>query len=421
MKYSIARAGARQQLLGSFGPAELSLRCSRSTTRSLLSHAAAPTLTFTLAQRRRFASSPPSDPPPPPKVIFSGIQPTGVPHLGNYLGALKQWKRMQDEAEPGTTLLFSIVDLHAITMPRRQGTLAQGKREMLAALLAVGLDPQRSIIFYQSTVPAHSELQWILSCTASMGYLSRMTQWKDKMSMSTTASLQDDGAKTRLKHGLFSYPILQAADILVHRATHVPVGDDQRQHLEFARECVTNFNHAYGGAHLVVPETMVSPAKRVMSLRDPSKKMSKSDPDPLSTITLSDPPSQVSKKIMTALTDSTPTVSYDPVTRPGVSNLLELWSHFDPDQRTPAQLASDFITNADSSVVVRRNHLGALKAGVVEAVEAEMGGIRERYFEFLMPEKAGYLDEIIEEGGRKARESAEETMKIVREAVGLGA
>ncbi|KAK3692693.1 putative tryptophanyl-tRNA synthetase [Podospora appendiculata] len=410
----IARAGARQQLLGSFfGPAEL--RCTGSP-RSL-SHTR--TLTLTLAQRRRFASSRsgplPVGPTAPtaPKVIFSGIQPTGVPHLGNYLGALKQWKRMQDEADPGTTLLFSIVDLHALTMPRRMGTLAQGKREMLAALLAVGLDPQRSIIFYQSTVPAHSELQWILSCTASMGYLSRMTQWKDKMALATNASLQDDGTTKRLKHGLFSYPILQAADILVHRATHVPVGDDQRQHLEFARECVTNFNHAYGGSYLVAPQTMVSPAKRVMSLRDPTKKMSKSDLDPFSTITLADEAYKVQKKITTALTDSDPTVSYDPAGRPGVANLLELWSHFDPHKRTPAVLAA--------GLVGVQNHLGTLKARVGQAVEAEMQEIRERYLEFLAPGKAGYLDEVVQEGGRKARESAEETMKIVREAVELGA
>ena len=231
-------------------------------------------------------------------MIFSGIQPTGVPHLGNYLGALQQWKRLQDEAAPDTKLLFSVVDLHAITVPRPRGQLSRSKRELLAALLAVGLDPDRSIIFYQSSVPAHSELMWILSCNASVGYLSRMTQWKvchstgpslpfisplmtfplprreekariraremlisstfqSKLSLSEDASVLDERAKAALKHGLFSYPILQAADILVHRATHVPVGEDQRQHLEFARECATNFNHVYGGAHLVLPETMI--------------------------------------------------------------------------------------------------------------------------------------------------------------------
>lgn len=191
------------------------------------------------------------------KVIFSGIQPTGIPHLGNYLGALQQWKRMQDTALPSTKLIFCIVDLHAITVRREPGLLSQYKKEMLASFLAIGLDPERSTIFYQSSCPAHSELQWILSCTASMGYLSRMTQWKSKMNMSEDQELMEKKVLRKLKHGLFSYPILQAADVLVHRATHVPVGKDQAQHLEFARECVTNFNAAYGGKYLVYPETIL--------------------------------------------------------------------------------------------------------------------------------------------------------------------
>ena len=191
------------------------------------------------------------------KVIFSGIQPTGVPHLGNYLGALKQWRKLQDDAlDTRDKLLFSIVDLHAITVPRERGLLTRWKREMMAALLAIGLDPNRSVIFHQSAVPAHSELQWILCCSASTGYLSRMTQWKSKMALPDNADISGS-TKNVVKHGLFSYPVLQAADILVHRATHVPVGEDQKQHLEFARECVTNFNHTYNTACLVTPETIL--------------------------------------------------------------------------------------------------------------------------------------------------------------------
>lgn len=204
------------------------------------------------------------------EVIFSGIQPTGVPHLGNYLGALRQWVRMQNEAPPSTKLLFCVVDLHALTSRQTPDFRRKCKRDMLAAFLAVGLDPARSILFHQSSVPAHSELHWILSCDASMGWLSRMTQWKTKLGEQDMASLlsptSNPNQKERMKLGLFSYPVLQSADILVHRATHVPVGEDQLQHVEFARNCASQFNHHFGDKKeiLPLPEFRVSPAKRVM-------------------------------------------------------------------------------------------------------------------------------------------------------------
>ncbi|KAK4217329.1 mitochondrial tryptophan--tRNA ligase [Rhypophila decipiens] len=368
-----------------------------------------------------------TDTPQPPKVIFSGIQPTGIPHLGNYLGALQQWKRMQDEASPDTRLIFCIVDLHAITVRRDRGLLAQYKKEMLAAILAVGIDPERSTIFYQSSVPAHSELQWILSCTASMGYLSRMTQWKSKMSMAEDQELMDKKVLRKLKHGLFSYPILQAADILVHRATHVPVGKDQSQHLEFARECVTNFNAAYGGKHLVYPETILSPQKRVMSLRDPHKKMSKSDPDPSSRILLTDTPSETTTKINRAITDTIPHISYDPDSRPGVSNLLSLLSHFADASQTPQDVV-DMINSFDEVTSASEGTRNAaamkyLKGKLAGRINDELGGVRERYAAIMgRTERDGgeYLREVVEFGGKKARESAEGTMEIVRAAVELG-
>ncbi|KAM7223582.1 mitochondrial tryptophan--tRNA ligase [Rhypophila decipiens] len=368
-----------------------------------------------------------TDTPQPPKVIFSGIQPTGIPHLGNYLGALQQWKRMQDEASPDTKLIFCIVDLHAITVRRDRGLLAQYKKEMLAAILAVGIDPERSTIFYQSSVPAHSELQWILSCTASMGYLSRMTQWKSKMSMSEDQELLDKKVLRKLKHGLFSYPILQAADILVHRATHVPVGKDQSQHLEFARECVTNFNAAYGGKYLVYPETILSPQKRVMSLRDPTKKMSKSDPDPFSRILLTDTPSETTSKINRAITDTIPHISYDPDSRPGVSNLLSLLSHFADASSTPQDVV-DMINSSDEVINASEGTRNAaamkyLKGKLAGRINEELGEVRERYADIMgRTERDGgeYLREVVEFGGKKARESAEGTMEIVRGAVELG-
>ncbi|KAK1598808.1 tryptophanyl-tRNA synthetase [Colletotrichum navitas] len=342
------------------------------------------------------------------KVIFSGIQPTGIPHLGNYAGAIRQWVQLQSEPADHCRLIYSVVDLHAITVPQQAKQLRQWKRETLAALLATGINPERSTLFYQSSVPSHSELMWILSCTASMGYLSRMTQWKSKLSLSSDATILDESAKGSLKLGLFSYPVLQAADILVHRATHVPVGDDQRQHLEFARECVTNFNHHFG-PHLVLPKTITSTARRVMSLQQPNQKMSKSANDPRSRILIIDTPEEIHNKIMSARTDSSNYVSYDPTNRPGVSNLVEILSLFDSQGRTPCQLVE----------TLSQASLKDLKRIVSAAVVQGLNGIRARYFELLSADEGKYLDAVEAQGAKRARLSAEETMTIVREATGL--
>ncbi|RDW70196.1 tryptophanyl-tRNA synthetase [Coleophoma crateriformis] len=342
------------------------------------------------------------------QVIFSGIQPTGVPHLGNYLGALQQWVRLQNSAAPSTKLLYSVVDLHAITVQQDPKQLRQWRREVLATLIAIGLNPDRSILFYQSSVQAHAELMWILSCTASMGYLSRMTQWKSKLSLKDDASPLDTSSKAKLKLGLFSYPVLQAADIMVHRATHVPVGEDQSQHLEFARECVTNFNHAYG-PHLVEPTTITSPAKRVMSLQDARQKMSKSHPDPRSRILLTDTPNEIKRKVMSALTDSTNAVSYDPENRPGVSNLLELLSHLDESGRTPSELGS----------VYSGLSLKDFKTILSDTLSESLSTFRDQYHKIMAEDEGRYLDHVAIKGAKKARESAEETMVLVREAIGF--
>ncbi|CZR59305.1 related to mitochondrial tryptophanyl-tRNA synthetase [Phialocephala subalpina] len=355
----------------------------------------------------RFNSS--ATPKSPPQVIFSGIQPTGIPHLGNYLGALQNWVKLQNSSPPGTKLLYSIVDLHAITVPQNPEQLRRWKRESLATLLAVGLDERKAVLFFQSDVQAHSELMWILSCTASMGYLSRMTQWKSKLALEEGASPLDESSKAKLKLGLFSYPVLQAADILVHRATHVPVGEDQSQHLEFARECVTNFNHTYGGEHLVAPQTLLSPAKRIMSLTDPSSKMSKSATNPSSRILITDSPSTIKRKLASALTDSSNSVSYSPSSRPGVTNLLHLLSAFDSTGKSAEELGMELERSGMG--------LGAFKSLVAEAVSEGLKGVRER-FERVMGDE-GYLEGVAERGAVRARESAGETMKIVRKAVGL--
>ncbi|KAJ6024513.1 hypothetical protein N7540_005310 [Penicillium herquei] len=356
------------------------------------------------SQWHRYMSSSSSTSTPAP-VIFSGIQPTGVPHLGNYLGALHQWVKLQNEATPETKLLFSIVDLHALTVPQEAAQLRKWRKEAFATLLAVGLDPKRSTIFYQSDVPTHAELMWILSTVASMGYLSRMTQWKTKLQLPEDATLEDSEARAQLRLGLFSYPVLQAADILVHRATHVPVGEDQRQHLEFSRYTANSFNHLYGDI-FPIPEALISPAKRVMSLKEPTSKMSKSHADERSRIILTDSPEQIHKKVKVALTDSEPTITYDPVRRPGVSNLIELLSHVEGG--TCEEIATEYQSAS----------LRTLKEHVADRIANHLSGIRERYTE-IMDDRTGLLDSVAQQGAEAAQANARRTMTKVRKAMGL--
>uniref|UniRef100_A0A0D2Y2S7 tryptophan--tRNA ligase n=1 Tax=Fusarium oxysporum (strain Fo5176) TaxID=660025 RepID=A0A0D2Y2S7_FUSOF len=313
-----------------------------------------------------------------PRVIFSGIQPTGIPHLGNYAGALRQWVKLQ-ESHAEDRLIYSIVDLHAITTPQPADVLRKSKREALAALLAIGIDPEKVTLFYQSS---------------------------SKLNISDKSNMNDKAA-SNLKLGLFSYPVLQAADILVHRATHVPVGEDQRQHLEFARECVTNFNAAYGN-HLVSPQTTTSPVQRVMSLQKPTEKMSKSSKSPKSRIGIIDSPEEIKAKIQAATTDSIPGISYNREERPGISNLLDIMAIFDPEGRKAQELGEQYNDLSPKQ----------LKEMVSDAVIGGLDGIRDRYTE-LLKKGDGYLDSIEAIGAEKARKSAEETMQVVREAVGL--
>ncbi|KXJ94561.1 hypothetical protein Micbo1qcDRAFT_115962 [Microdochium bolleyi] len=351
-------------------------------------------------------------------VVFSGIQPTGVPHIGNYFGALRQWKRMQDAAPAGAKLFFCIVDWHAITMPQDAHILRQKKAEMFAALMAIGLDPKRSTIFYQSEVRAHTELMWILSCTASMGYLNRMTQWKSKMHLDDDAKGLDHDVAQRLKLGLFSYPVLQAADILVHRATHVPVGEDQKQHLEFSRECVSNFNHTYNTKCLVFPQTITTSSPRIMSLRHPNRKMSKSSPVESSRIDITNRHREIQSRIMGAATDSMNRVTWDPENRPGVANLLSILaqcgysgSAAGGGGASEAEIAAGFGPN---------DTLKDLKMMTADALRLELEGVPDRYHEVLTSKGGKYIQELQDHGADRAHASAKETMRMVRDAVGLG-
>ncbi|KAF8061760.1 tryptophanyl-tRNA synthetase [Lyophyllum atratum] len=359
---------------------------------------------FSRTTRRAFSA--PSN-APVGRVIFSGIQPTGVPHLGNYLGALSNWVKLQKTAAPEDELLFSIVGWHALTLPQDPDTLAASRRDLLATLLAIGLDPKRSILFHQDHNPAHTELAWILSCITPIGKLRRMTTWKSRMAASRGANDESEVDETLLNAGLFTYPVLQAADILIYRATHVPVGEDQTQHLELCRDLAYTFNRTFAPEDPMfnLPSQLNTISRRILSLRDPTSKMSKSSPDLQSRILLTDTHAEIKSKIRVAVTDSIRGVTYDPVSRPGVSNLLTI-------------LAA--CTDEDVHDVARRyegkGH-GDLKPDVAEAVEELIKGPRAE-FERIRHE-AAFLAEVARMGAEKARERSEGTMREVRERLGL--
>ncbi|OCH86183.1 tryptophanyl-tRNA synthetase [Obba rivulosa] len=351
------------------------------------------------------SSSP--NPIPKPRVIFSGIQPTGIPHLGNFFGALLNWVKLQNDARPEDKLIFSIVGWHALTLPQDPQALRTARREILAVLLAIGLDPRRSVIFHQDANPDHTELAWILNCLTPVGKLRRMTTWKSKLATSRNANDESEVDESLLNAGLFTYPVLQAADILAYKATHVPVGEDQEQHLELSRDLADIFNRTFKARSSLfpLPQHIITPSRRILSMRDPSSKMSKSSPDQNSRILLTDSMSAVQKKIRSAVTDSITGVTYDPQNRPGAANLLTI-------------LAA--CTGEDASAVAARyadkGH-GALKADVADAVEEVLKGPRAE-FEKLRGQTE-YLDGVARQGAERAREISGETLREVRARVGL--
>ncbi|KAI0062100.1 tryptophanyl-tRNA synthetase [Artomyces pyxidatus] len=342
-----------------------------------------------------------------PRVIFSGIQPTGIPHLGNYFGALANWVKLQRDASPKDELLFSVVGWHALTLPQDPRALLAARTTMMALILAVGIDPKRSTIFHQDQVQNHTELAWILSCLTPIGKLKRMTTWKTRLAVSRNANDESEVDDSLLNTGLFTYPVLQAADILAYGATHVPVGEDQQQHLELTRDIADIFNRTYPkpAPLLTLPQLMLTPSKRILSLKDPSVKMSKSAIDANSRIELTDTATVIRSRIRGATTDSIRGITYDPAARPGTSNLLTI-------------LAA--CTDEDVAVVAARyagkDH-GALKADVADAVEAAFKGPRAE-FERLRAETP-FLLRVAEEGAARARERSDVMIREVRRRVGL--
>ncbi|KNE71252.1 tryptophan-tRNA ligase [Allomyces macrogynus ATCC 38327] len=368
-------------------------------TRTVLSAAATAATTTT----KSAASAAAAVAAPPVRRILSGIQPTGVPHLGNFLGALRQWVQLQDQ--PAQTVVYSIVDLHALTAhpPVPPATLRDSIHNSARVLLALGINPKKSILFQQSQVPAHTQLQWVLTCVTSVGWLNRMTQWKTKAGSSPA----DAAPPAALKMGLFAYPVLQAADILIYRATHVPVGEDQHQHLELARDIAKVFNTTYKTNLFPMPQAVSTSAKRIMSLTDPTAKMSKSHANPKSRIDLTDSDSTIAKKVRGAVTDSDPTVTWDPDTRPGVANLLSLYAacrDLDPASLPEGEL---------KGVVGMVN----LKKKVAECVVDTVRPVRDEYLR--LGGEVGYVKAVLEEGNARARAEADATWEMVMKAVGM--
>jgi tryptophanyl-tRNA synthetase len=327
--------------------------------------------------------------------VVSGIQPTGNLHLGNLLGAILRWVRMQDEAE----CLFFLADLHALTVDIDPAELSSNVREMAAALIASGIDPAKSILFRQSAIPAHSELTWILNGTARMGWLNRMTQWKDK------AGKNREGASV----ALFDYPVLQAADILLYQATHVPVGEDQKQHVELTRDIAIKFNNDFDVELFVVPEPFIGggTTARVMSLRDGNVKMSKSDPSEMSRIHLTDTDDEIAQKIRKAKTDPEPLpdTAAGLENRPEAKNLVGIYAAV-TDQTIDEVLAT-----------FAGQGFGAFKPALADVLVTLVAPIRDRLDE--LRRDSAEIDRVLADGATRASEIGAPVLAEAKAAVGL--
>jgi len=335
--------------------------------------------------------------------VFSGVQPTGNLHLGNYLGAITKFVALQETHD----CIYCVVDLHAITLPQKPAELRASILEVTAAFLAAGIDAKKHIVFNQSQVAEHAELAWVLNCVARLGWLSRMTQFKEKAGKD----------RENVSVGLYAYPILMAADILVYRATHVPVGEDQKQHLELARDIAQKFNldfaeeiaaYGHGDAFFPLPEPLIQgPATRVMSLRDGTKKMSKSDPSDYSRINLSDDADTIAQKIRKAKTDSEalPSEVEGLAQRPEADNLVGIFAAL--DNRSKADVLKTF----------GGGNFSTFKSALVDLTVAKLVPIGMAVAKLTQDD--AYIDGVLEQGAERARVLAQETMKAVKDIVGF--
>ncbi len=323
------------------------------------------------------------------KIVFSGVQPSGDLTIGNYLGAIQYFSKLQDDYD----CFFSVVDMHSITVEQVPAELRKSSRDVLALYIATGIDPEKSCLFIQSQVPAHAELTWILSTMTYMGQLNRMTQYKEKLE-------RNEGNQNA---GLFTYPILMAADILLYKANFVPVGDDQKQHLELTRDLAERFNNRYSPT-FVVPEPMIpDTGNRIMSLQEPESKMSKSDENQNNVIFLLDDEDTIVRKVRRAVTDSVGKVNYS-LDQPGLYNLIHIYSAFSGDE--PKAIAKEF---ADANY-------GTFKDALAQVIIDSLKPIQDRYKE-IIDDKA-YLEGVMKEGREKANYLAERTLRTVKRKVG---
>lgn len=322
--------------------------------------------------------------------IFSGVQPSGIPTIANYIGAMKGFVDLQDKYNA----TYCIVNQHAITVPQDPETLRLRTKQLAALYLAIGLDPNKSTIFIQSDVPAHSQAGWLITCLMGLGELERMTQFKDK-------SLK----KQSVNAGLLCYPALMTGDIILHQARYVPVGDDQKQHLELARNFVDKFNSRFGKDLLIKPEGIFpSAGKRVMSLQDPSSKMSKSDDNPKAYISMLDDPKSITKKIKSAMTDSVGQVNYDKDSQPAIANLLEIF----------ASLSGKTIDH-----LVNEYHdlgYGTFKSDLADLIVSTITPIQNRYKQLM---ESDDLYDILEDGAKQANQVANQTLATMEKALGI--
>jgi tryptophanyl-tRNA synthetase len=325
-------------------------------------------------------------------VLFSGIQPSGHLMIGNYIGALRNWVKLQYEYRS----IFCIVDLHAITVPQDPKTFTERCLSFAAQYLAAGIDPQISLMFFQSHVSAHTELTWILNCHTYMGELSRMTQFKVK-----SAGV----ARAGVGVGLFDYPVLMAADILLYQTNLVPVGADQKQHLELTRDIAIRMNNRYGKLFTVPEGYFPKVGARIMSLQEPTKKMSKSDENPMNYIALLDDPDTITRKLRKAVMDSIRGITYEPKARSGVANLLTIYSAL--TDATPKAVARRYADKGNAE----------LKNDLTEVVIEFLRPFQQRYHE-LMDDKE-YLRQLLRRGAEQARERAEPTLRAVQQALGF--
>ena len=321
--------------------------------------------------------------------VLSGIQPTGSPHIGNYLGALKNWAKIQYDYDS----IYCIVDLHAITVYQNPAELRTKIVELAGMLLAVGIDPKNSALVVQSSVPEHAELAWMLTCVTPVGWLSRMTHFKAKAEKQETAG-----------DGILQYPVLMAADILLYQAAIVPVGDDQAQHLELTRDIAQRFNSLYGDTFVMPATHLPTVGARVMGLDDPLKKMSKSEPGALHAVALLDPPALIRKKILRATTDSNPAVDFSAL-GPGVENLLNIFHAF--SQWSEEQMREHF----------SGMRYGELKKQVAEMVVSHLEPLQQRYHQIVS--EPGYVAGVLREGAERVSPVANATVELVKKRMGL--